>query len=205
MGLSPNLMKHLIEEHGKDVKRWPLELQDLIDPKIEARSIAPPISGKVDTFLNTDYHYHFAEFMDGQTPKHDRVQEMRYAGWEFATTDDVKMCSEAAVQGRNKNRKSKDGGDGWSDDIRSGDRRLMKIPMHLWRQTKKAQNLAAYQMAYPQPFGTDGKPMSAKNLIPGFKTETMDEAEIAESQRKFSPSNSVQQKTHKQIEQEQQG
>jgi hypothetical protein len=201
MGLSPNLMKHLYEEHGKDVSRWPSELQDLINPKIEARNIAPPISGKVDTFLNTDYHYHWVEFVDGATPKHDRAESLKYAGWEFATTDDVKMCSDDAVKGRSKDRKSKDG-KGWSDDIRSGDRRLMKIPMHLWRQTKKAQNLAAYQMAYPQPFGSDGKPMSAQNLIPGFKTETMDEAEIADSQRKFNSSNSVQQKTHKQIQEE---
>jgi hypothetical protein len=202
MSLSPQLLRHLFEEHGKNTAAWPQELQDLIDPKIEAVAISAPMSGKVDKFLNTDYHYHFVEFMDGATPKHDRAQGLRFVGWEFATTDDVKMCSESTVMGRNKERKSKDGGPGWSDDIRSGDRRLMKIPMSIWRKIKKAQVLAGYQMAYPQPMGPSG-PMKAMDLIPGFKSETMDEAQIAEAQRRFTPENTVVQKTHKQIEQEQ--
>jgi hypothetical protein len=190
-GLSKQLMKHLYEEHGKDTSRWPEELRDLINPTIEARSVSPPISGKVDKFINTDYHYHWAYDKCGQEPNHDRIESMRYAGWEFATTDDVRMCSEDAIKGRNKDRKSKDGGPGFSDEIRSGDRRMMKLPMLLWRQTKKAQNLAAYQMAYPQPFSSDGTPMSAQNLIPGLRSEMMDEGEIADTRRGANSSNSV--------------
>lgn len=195
MQISKTLMKHLVEEHGKNIKAWPSELQDLIDPSISAVSVSPPISGKVEKFINTNYHYHWAYDLEGQTPNHDRVESMRWAGWEFATTDDVKMCSESAVVGRKSGKESKDGGKGWSDNIRSGDRRMMKLPMHLWRQTKKAQNMAAYQMAYPQPFAEAspgvGKPMSAETFIPGFKSEMMDDEQISEARRKATPANSV--------------
>jgi hypothetical protein len=192
-GLSKQLMKHLYEEHGKDISRWPEDLRDLVNPKIEARSVSPPISGKVAEFINTDYHYHWAFDRDGQTPDHERVESMIYAGWEFANTDDVKMASEDAVKGRKERpgKPSKDGRMGFSDEIRSGDRRLMKLPMRLWRENKKAQTIAAYQMAYPQPFGNDGQPMSAQGLIPGLKSEMMDESDITEARRTATPANSV--------------
>jgi hypothetical protein len=193
--ISKTLMKHLVEEHGKNTSLWPQELQDLINPSIEARSVSPPISGKVEKFINTNYHYHWAFDMCGQNPNHDRVESMRFAGWEFATTDDVQMCSESAVVGRKGDRKSKDGKLGFSDEIRSGDRRMMKLPMELWRQTKKAQNMAAYQMAYPQPFSEVtpgvGKPMTAESLVPGLKSEMMEPEEISETRRKATPANSV--------------
>jgi hypothetical protein len=63
--------------------------------------------------------------------------------------------------------------------------------MRLWRENKKAQTIAAYQMAYPQPFGNDGQPMSAQGLIPGLKSEMMDDSEIAEARRTATPANSV--------------
>jgi hypothetical protein len=198
--LPKRIQEQLVENHGRDTSKWPQELRDLLDPTIEAVAISAPISGKVAEFINTDYHYHWVEFVDGATPKHDRAQSLRYAGWEFATTDDVKMCSESAVMGRKGDKKSKDGRMGFSDDIRSGDRRLMKLPMALWRKTKKAQNLAAFQMAYPTAFGGGGgidadgmpippKPMSAASLIPGLKSEMLDPAAIDDARRH--PGNSV--------------
>lgn len=201
MSLSKTLFNQLVADHGKNIKAWPQALQDLVDPKIEARSIAPPISGKVDKFLNTDFYYYWMEDVCGATPKHDRVESAKWAGWQYATTDDVRMCSESAIVGRDKAKKSKDGGAGFSDEIRSGDRRMMKLPMHLWRQQQKAQLLQAYQMAYPQPMGESG-PMTAANLIPGFKSETLDDAEISQAQKKFTSKNSVRVKTHKEIENE---
>ena len=184
------LQRQLIEDHGRDPNAWPEELRDLIDSSISARSISPPISGKVEKILNTDFHYHWAEDRNGQTPFHDRVEGLKYAGWQFATTDDVQMCTEDTVVGRDKQRKSKDG-KGFSDEIRSGDRRLMKIPMRMWRESRKAQNIAAYQLAYPQPFGLDGKPMTAQNLIPGFRTEQLDGEQITNERRKANPGHSV--------------
>lgn len=184
------LQRDLIETHGPDINAWPEELRDLIDSSITARSISPPISGKVEKILNTDYHYHWAEDRNGQTPFHDRVQGLRWAGWEYATTDDVMMASEDTVVGRNEKKTSKDG-KGFSDEIRSGDRRLMKISMRKWRESRKAQNLAAYQLAYPQPFGMDGKPMSAQNLIPGMKSVELDPEAITSERRRANPMNSV--------------
>jgi len=211
-GVSQLLLKHLYQEHGSDTSKWPSALRDLIDPSIEARAIAPPISGKVDKFLNTDFYYYWAFDRCGQESSHDRVESMRYAGWQFATTDDVKMCSLDSAKGRNKDRKSKDGGEGWSDEIRSGDRRLMKIPMTLWRSIQKANLIAAYQLSYPQPFvgnGVDekgrpvGRPiMTNEQFITGVKTELMSEAQIADAKREFTAANSVAAKTHKQIEEE---
>ena len=184
------LQRELIETHGKNLDAWPEELRDLLDSSITARSISPPISGRVSEILNADYHYHWAEDRNGATPFHDRVEGLKYAGWDFATTDDVRMATEDTVMGRDEKRKSKDG-KGFSNEIRSGDRRLMKIPMRKWRESRKAQNLAAFQLAYPQPFGMDGKPMSAQNLIPGMRSEELDPAAITSERRRATPENSV--------------
>lgn len=184
------LMQQLFEDHGKNIGAWPEELRDLVDSSITARSISPPISGKVERILNTDFHYHWAEDRNGQNPFHERTESLRYAGWDYATTDDVQMCSEDTVCGRNDKVKSKDG-KGFSNEIRSGDRRLMKLPMRKWRENRKAQLLAAYQLAYPQPFGSDGKPMTAANLIPGLHNEMLDDAAITNERRRANKDNSV--------------
>ena len=186
------LQRDLVETHGRDISTWPEELRDLVDSSITARSISPPISGKVEKILNTDYHYHWAEDRNGQNPFHERVEGLKWAGWEPANTDDVQMATEDTVIGRDKNRKSKDG-KGFSSEIRSGDRLLVKIPMRKWREARKAQNIAAYQLAYPQPFTVDGKPLGAMgtSLIPGFRSEMMDDAAITNERRRANPGNSV--------------
>lgn len=180
-------MENIVENNGNDPSKWNQELRDLFDTTIEPELVSTPISGKVDKFLNTDYHYYWAF---DRAERRERVEELRFAGWEFATTNDVRMCAESSVHGRRKDKDSKDGGEGFSDEIRSGDRRLMKLPMNIWRRHKKAQLLAAYQQSYPQAYlettkiGPDGKPvavgraMDAASLIPGLKTEIMDPAAI---------------------------
>jgi hypothetical protein len=183
------LQRQLLEDHGNNAASWPQELRDMMDSSITARSISPPISGKVETIFNSDYHYHWAEDRCGQTPFHERVEGLRYAGWEYATTDDVKMASEDTVLGRNEKKESKDG-KGFSNEIRSGDRRLMKLPMRKWREHRKAANVAAYQLAYPQPFGMDGKPMTSGNFF-GFPTDTMDDNAITNERRRANSRNSV--------------
>jgi hypothetical protein len=181
-------MENIVEQNGNDPSRWNQELRDLFDTTIEPELVSAPISGKVDKFLNPDYHYYWAF---DRAERHERVEELRFAGWEFATTNDVKMCAESSVVSRNKEKQSKDGGEGFSDEIRSGDRRLMKLPMSIWRKHKKAQNMAAFQQTYPQAFGATGAPMDAASLIPGFKTELMDPAAIDEARSRANKSNSV--------------
>jgi hypothetical protein len=161
--LPPKLVQQLFEDHGKNTAAWPTELQDLLNPTIEARQLNPPISGKIDKRLNRENEYFWAKDVCGQQPDHSRVENLRYVGWEFATTDDVNMCSEDTVKGRDPKTK-------FSNEIRNGDLRLMKIPMQRWREMRKAQNIEAIQMAYPQAFGGDGSPMSTANLTPGMKT-----------------------------------
>jgi hypothetical protein len=97
------------------------------------------------------------------------------------------MCSEDTVVGRNDKVKSKDG-KGFSNEIRSGDRRLMKLPMRKWREGRKAQLLAAYQLSYPQPFDKNGQPMTSNNFrLDGFPTEMMDPEAITNERRKAVP------------------
>lgn len=186
--LPRKVLEGIVENNGNDMSRWTQELRDLFDTTIEPELVSTPISGKVDKFLNTDFHYHWAFDREG---RHERVEELRFAGWEFATTNDVKMCAESSVYSRRKGKESRDGGDGFSDEIRSGDRRLMKLSMSVWRKHKKAQNLAAWQQTFPQAFGTSGKPMEAAQLIPGLRSELMDAAAIAETRRTATPSNSI--------------
>jgi hypothetical protein len=168
--LPKKIVDQMFEDHGKNTNSWPTELQDLVNPSIEALQLSPPLSGQIATRLNRDFEYYWARDIGGATPDHSRVGAMKYDGWDFATTEDVKMCNEDTVKGRNKS--------GFSNEIRNGDLILMKIPKMKWRQMRKAQNLEAIRMAYPQGFGQDGAPMSSANLTPGIRTNVMSEAEI---------------------------
>lgn len=163
-------MKQFVEEHGRDISKWPMELQDLLNPTIEARQLNPPLSGSIEKRLNKEFEYFWAKDVCGQTPDHSRVEDLRYMGWDYATTADVKMCSDDTVRGKNK--------EGFSNEIRSGDRRLMKIPMQRWREMRKAQNMTAMQMAYPQPFDTAGRPMTLEDFTPGINTYFADQAQV---------------------------
>lgn len=158
------LFRQLVEEHGKNTALWPEELRDLINPSIQARTMQTPQNGRIIERLNREYEYFWAKDVEGQNPDHSRVMALKFDGWEFATTDDVKMANDFVVKGRNKNVKSKDGGDGFSNEIRNGDLRLMKIPMLKWKEIRKAQNLAAYQTAYPRIDSSLVGPMSNNSI-----------------------------------------
>src|SRR6266404_3040089 len=152
----PKVMEQIYTDHGKDYSKWNQELQDLFDPTISARQLNPPVSGLIANRKNTSMHYHWAKDVCGGTPDHTRVEEMRSIGWEFANTDDVEMTNDFTV--KNRDRKN------FSNEIRNGDLRLMKIPVQRWREKRKAENVSAYQMAYPQAFGATGRPMRTEDL-----------------------------------------
>jgi hypothetical protein len=176
------ILKQLQEEMGPDVRNWPQELQDLVNPSIEARAVGYPQNGKIAKRLNTECEYFWAKDVCGQNPDHSRVEGLRYGGWDYATTDDVEMANEDVVKGRDANKKSKDG-KGYSNEIRNGDLRLMKVPMRLWREIRKGHNIAALQTAYPQPYGTDGRPMTTASLTPGMHTTMLTPDQITENRR----------------------
>lgn len=144
------------------------ELQDLLNPSIQARQMSPPISGQIKKRLNRECQYFWARDRAGQEPDHSRVEQLRADGWEYATTKDVQMCTEDTVKGKDK--------EGFSDEIRSGDRRLMKIPMLRWKEMRKAQNLQAISQTYPQTRGVDSTPMGVGSTLPGVRTYLSDES-----------------------------
>ncbi|HEX4503161.1 MAG TPA: hypothetical protein VH187_18665 [Scandinavium sp.] len=171
------VMDNLVEQFGNNP--WPEEFKDLVNPTIEANATAPPMSGRME-FINTEYHYHWAgPDRDGQSPVHERVEELRSGGWEYATTKDVRLFSQDCIRGKNK--------EGFSDELRSGDRRLMKCPMKMWKSIRKGQNIAALQMAYPQALG-EGSPMTSA-LNNGTRTYLGSETDIAELQARRNESN----------------
>lgn len=161
------IVKQVLEDHGQNPSMWPEELQDLMNPSVAARTLSPPISGQIQKRMNRECEYYWAYDRCGQNPNHERVEQLRYMGFEYATTRDVQMYVEDTVKGRDK--------DGFSDEIRSGDRRLMKCPKQLWREFRKSQNLRAISQTYPQGRGDDGTPMSLGNLTPGMRTYVSDE------------------------------
>ena len=144
------------------------ELKDLLNPSITAQQLSPPLTGQIKKRLNRENEYYWARDRNGQDPDHSRVEELRYMGFEFATTKDVEMCSQDTVKGADDK--------GFSNEIRSGDRRLMKVPMRLWREMRKAQNLRAIQQTYPQGRGAEGSPMGVGNTLPGVRTYLSEES-----------------------------
>jgi hypothetical protein len=166
------LLNQLREELGPNPDQWPQELRDIFDTSIVARALNAPISGLIRTKKNTSMHYHWAKDLGGINANHERVEELRALGWEYATTEDVEMFNDFTVKNRRNNKP-----DGFSNEIRNGDLRMMKIPMVLWRQKRKFEVVSAFQMAYPQAYGVTGKPMSAENLVPGLKNYMITDAQ----------------------------
>jgi hypothetical protein len=180
----PKVMEQIYEDHGKNFANWNQELQDLFDPTISARQLNPPLSGLIKNRKNTSMHYHWAKDVCGGTPDHTRVEEMRSIGWEFADTNDVDMANDFTVRNRRK-------GDQFSNEIRNGDLRLMKIDLKRWREKRKSENVSAYQMAYPQAFGATGRPMSsADGIAPGLRNTLVTNADqLKEFEGRFTPEN----------------
>src|SRR5580698_5579010 len=87
------------------------ELQDLLNPSISARQLSPPLSGQIKKRLNRECEYYWARDRNGQDPDHSRVEQLRYTGFEYASTKDVEMCSEDTLKGRDEK--------GFTDEIRS--------------------------------------------------------------------------------------
>jgi hypothetical protein len=157
----PNVVKQVLarpEDGGIPQSQWSDELRDLFNPSIAARPLHLPESGRIKTVLNKEYVYYLAFDRCGSNASHDRVEQLRAAGWQYATTDDVEMYSADNIKQKN--------------EIRSGDRRLMKIPIGRWKEIRKAQNLAALDLINPRRQSRG--PMGLQNMTPGMNTEIVD-------------------------------
>jgi hypothetical protein len=160
--IPPNVIKQLLGPDGIHPSQWNEELQDLLSPSISARPLHVPESGRIKTVKNKEYHYFLARDRCGSNPNHERVEQLRAAGWDYATTDDVEMFSTENVKQKN--------------EIRSGDRRLMKIPVQRWKEIRKAQNLAALEQINPRR--PNSGPMSLASMTPGMEHYYASDADI---------------------------
>jgi hypothetical protein len=152
--IPPNVIKQLLGPDGIHPSQWNDELRDLLSPSITARPLHLPEATRIKETKNKEFHYHWAYDRCGSDPRHDRVERLRGAGWDYATTEDVEMFSAATVKQKN--------------EIRIGDLRLMKIPLMRWREIRKSQNLAALEQINPRRLNNSG-PMTLANMTPGME------------------------------------
>lgn len=151
--IPPEVIKQ-VQEDMPHSGTWNEELQALLSPSVEAKPLHIPMSGRIRKILNTEYEYYWARDLCGQNPDHSRIEELRAVGFEFATTKDVTMSTTDTVKGEG--------------EIRSGDRRLMKIPKERWLEVRKDQLLQSLAMTNPRNNGPRS-PMGS-TMIPGVKT-----------------------------------
>lgn len=147
------------------------EVDALFNPSITAKPLHVPMAGQIRKRLNSEAEFFWAFDRNGQNPYHERVEQLRSVGFEYATTKDVVMAVESTVLGKNN--------EGFSNEIRNGDRRLMKIPKRRWLEIRKSQILQAIMMTNPRGkvMGEDRTVMSVGNLIPGVKTTVTEAGE----------------------------
>lgn len=138
------------------------ETDALFNPSITAKPLHVPMSGQIKKRLNSDMEFFWAFDRNGQSPYHERCERLRSVGFEYATTKDVEMAVSDTV---------KDEG-----EIRNGDLRLMKVPKRRWLEIRKSHLLQAINMTNPRGkvMGEDGTIMGVNQLIPGVRTEVMD-------------------------------
>ena len=147
------------------------EVDALFNPSITATPLHVPMAGQIRKRLNSEMEFFWALDRNGQNPYHERVEQLRSVGFEYATSKDVQMAVESTVMGKNS--------EGFSSEIRNGDRRLMKIPKRRWLEIRKSQMLQAIMMTNPRGkvMGEDGTVMGVHSLIPGVKTTVVETGE----------------------------
>jgi len=139
------------------------ETDALFNPSIQARPLHIPMTGQIRRRLRSDLEFFWAFDRNGQNPYHQRCEQLRAVGFEYATTQDVDMAVADTVKG--------------PEEIRNGDLRLMKIPKQRWLEVRKSQLLEAILMTNPRGkvMNEDRTVMSVGNLIPGVKTTLTEE------------------------------
>ena len=146
MKFDPNLPKTWVNQYLEANPNYApgrnAELDALFNPSIKEEPLHVPMAGQIKKHLNTEMTYYWAFDRNGVNPFHTRVEQLRAAGFDYATTNDVEMAVEDTVQGRNA--------EGFSNEIRNGDRRLMKVLTSRWLQIRKSHLMQALQMTNPR-------------------------------------------------------
>lgn len=134
--LSPSFVSQVLEDHGKNTANFNEETAALFNASIVASPMSSPQSCNVATILNTEMHFHWARDRGGDNANHDRVEQLKAMGWDFATTKDVVMSVKSTVKGEN--------------EIRNGDLVLMKCKKEAWLALRKAQQMEAIGQFSPR-------------------------------------------------------
>jgi hypothetical protein len=145
------------------------ETDALFNPSISAVPLHIPQAMRIKKHLNTDMWFYWAFDRCGQNPNHTRVEQLRAVGFDYATTADVEMYVDDAVKGKDAK--------GFSNEIRNGDNRLMKVKKERWFQIRKSHMMQAIGMANPRgkAMGDDGTIMGVNSMLPGLNTRVTDE------------------------------
>jgi hypothetical protein len=171
-GIDPNVPKRIVREIAENSpheSKWSEDLKILLNPSIEAKPLHLPQSGQIRLRKNKDFEYFWALDRGGDKPFHERVDQLRAVGFQFATVEDVEMMIEDTVKEKN--------------EIRNGDRRLMKVAKQRWAEIRKSQMMDAIRLTSPRDHGfidPSRNVMRTDSLTPGIKTMLTDDAVVAD-------------------------
>ena len=167
--LPSSFVRHFFEANPSYQRGQNEEVDALFNPSIEAKPLHVPMAMRIKEAKSKDLTFYWAFDRCGMTPNHTRVEQLRAVGFDYATTEDVVMAVDDTV----KNRNDKE----FSNEIRNGDNRLMKVKRSRWLEIRKSHQLQALMMSNPRGrvMGEDGTVMGIQNLIPGVRTTVTDQ------------------------------
>ena len=184
----PKRVLREINENQPHREAWSEDLEILLDPKIQARPLALPGLGAIK-IRNTDMSYYYCRLSNGSRPDTARYMQLRTMGFENATpwnekdkTGDV----EVLVGEANK------------DEIRSGDRILLKCPKMIFAAYKKQHMLDSLRSTAQRGVSKQGdgneegrRMMTSATNLTGVSTYIPSEGELANMNSRRGPDNSV--------------
>jgi hypothetical protein len=169
--LPPSFVRNFLEANPGYRTGMNEEADALFNPSISAKPLHVPIAMRIKNVLNSDVWFYWAFDRCGQHPYHTRCEQLRAAGFEYASTKDAEMFVDDVVKGKNQ--------EGFSNEIRNGDNRLMKVKKSRWMEIRKSHLIQAIMMANPRgkTMGDDGTIMGINAMIPKVKTEVFENPE----------------------------
>ena len=172
----PESVIRRIREEQPRSENWSSDLQALLTPSIEARSLSLEGTLNIAKKLNTEMEYFWARDYNGPNANHQRVGQLRQEGFDFALSDndckhdtkeckcDVVMRNSSVVLGKS--------------EIRCGDLVLMKVDKRIWMGIRKGHQLQALTQTNPREGRGERSIMSTLNSLPGVKTEALGDVDV---------------------------
>lgn len=158
--LPPRVLQTIREEQPHR-ENWSEDLQILLDPNVQARSLVLPMVGTFNT-RNHDYRYRWVYLKRGSNPDSSRYQQLKAYGFSNATAYDEKENPSGDVEVL-----VADIGQHFTE-IFSGDRILMKCPRAIYDGLMKQHMLDALRMTQRARIG------QYQEVDPGRRMNTME-------------------------------